>query len=65
MTGSYQDQNGNKRYFTEVVVDNLQFLDSKKSGQVNGQVSDTQTPQSDTEDPFSDFGDEIEDNYLD
>ena len=28
-TRSYDDQNGNKRYVTEVVADNVQFLDTK------------------------------------
>lgn len=67
-SGSYQDKNGNKVYFLEVVADNVQFLENKKSGQISGQVSDTQTPQSDTEDPFADFAEEIsieDDNYLD
>ena len=30
-TRSYDDQNGNKRYVTEVIADNVQFLDTKAS----------------------------------
>ena len=68
---SYTDKENNKRNLTYVVADNVEFLENKKSGQVTGQVtgqqSGTQTPQSDTEqvDIYSEFGDEIDDNYLD
>lgn len=34
-TGSYDDKNGNKVYTTDVVVDSIQFLDSKESHQSN------------------------------
>ncbi len=30
-TRSYDDQNGNKRYVTEVIADNVQFLDSRSA----------------------------------
>ena len=63
MTGSYTDQNGNKRYFTEVVVDNAQFLDSKKTEKP---ANNLQTTAND-EDPFADFGEQInieDDNFL-
>lgn len=63
MTGSYQDQNGNKRYFTEVVVDNAQFLDSKKTEKP---ANNLQTTAND-EDVFADFGEQInieDDNFL-
>ena len=29
-TGSYEDKDGNKRYTTDVIVDRLHFLDTKK-----------------------------------
>jgi single-strand DNA-binding protein len=64
MTGSYTDQNGNKRYFTEVVVDNAQFLDSKKTEK---SANNLQTDVNDTEDVFADFGEQInieDDNFL-
>jgi single-strand DNA-binding protein len=63
MTGSYTDQNGNKRYFTEVVVDNAQFLDSKKTEKP---ANNLQTDVND-EDVFADFGEQInieDDNFL-
>lgn len=34
-TGSYDDKNGNRVYTTDVVVDSIQFLDSKESHQSN------------------------------
>lgn len=45
-TRSYDTEMGQKRYVTEVVADNVQFLDSKKDGQQSGQVGG---PQSGTE----------------
>lgn len=71
-TRSYDDQNGQKRYVTEVVADNVQFLDTKaeremresRGGNMNQTPYDFQ-PDMDIrttdikEDPFKDFGDEI------
>jgi len=37
-TRSYDDQNGNKRYVTEVVADNVQFLDTKASREQRSQT---------------------------
>lgn len=34
-TRSWDDQNGNKRYTTEVVVDNIELLDSKRESQAS------------------------------
>ena len=79
-TRNYEDQNGQKRYVTEVVADNVQFLDTKasreqrmnnNSNNVNpynlGETSNTSTTANDIpEDPFKDFGEEIkiEENDL-
>ena len=77
-TRSYDDQNGQKRYVTEVVADNVQFLDTKASREQRSNSSDInpynlseaeapQTPANDIpEDPFKDFGEEIkiEENDL-
>ncbi|MEG2321877.1 MAG: single-stranded DNA-binding protein [Bacilli bacterium] len=71
-TGSYTDKEGNKKYTTDIVAENVTFLDSKS--QTKG--SDTTTPydfQKPTNDinvngdPFADFGDSvaIDDNFLD
>ena len=71
-TRSYDDQNGNKRYVTEVVADNVEFLGSKKDGN-NTTISNDQEPTPydfkdedvpNTTDvdsnPFEDFGSSIE-----
>ncbi len=72
-TGSYDAQDGSKRYTTDIVCDNVTFLGSK--GDNNGGTynnnnynapsdsfnePDTNMPTSDiSEDPFKDFGSEI------
>lgn len=70
-TRSYDDTDGKKRYVTEVVADNVQFLDSKGSGNVATTSTPEPTPydfasQSEPKttdvknDPFADFGNNIE-----
>lgn len=74
-TRSYDDQNGQKRYVTEVVADNVEFLGSKNSGNGNASTSnnagaeptpyDFATPsepkKTDVDsNPFADFGSSIE-----
>ncbi len=77
-TRTYDDQNGQKRYVTEVVADNVQFLDTKaqreqranSSNEINPyNLSEAEAPQTTNdipEDPFKDFGEEIkiEENDL-
>lgn len=77
-TGSYTDKDGNKRYTTDVVADNIQFLDSRRSAEqrtsaptpYDYQDAPTQSaPQNNVDiadDPFADFGDNvsIDDNFL-
>lgn len=73
-TRSYDDQNGQKRYVTEVVADNVQFLDTKAAREQRIKTSQTEdinpynldkkednkVDMSDIpEDPFKDFGEEI------
>ncbi len=68
-TGSYDAQDGTKRYTTDVVCDNCTFLGSKNSdsnSSYNGNAStnfseaEQSMPTSDiSEDPFKDFGEEI------
>ena len=71
-TRNYEDQNGQKRYVTEVVADNVQFLDTKaareqranNSSDINPyNLSEAEAPQTRAsdipEDPFKDFGEEI------
>lgn len=75
-TGSYDDKDGNKRYTTDVVADNVQFLESKSQSQsrMNNDVTpydyQDMAPSNDVsveEDPFADFGDSvsIDENFLD
>jgi len=74
-TGSFTDKEGNKRYTTDVVADNVQFLDSKRqnntaSNSTPYDYEEAPAPSNDVnidEDPFADFGDNvsIDDNFLD
>ena len=72
-TGSYDAQDGSKRYTTDVVADSIQFLGTRGSSQNTNDVTpyDYQdAPVNDVsveEDPFADFGDSvsIDENFLD
>ena len=71
-TRSYDDTDGKKRYVTEVVADNVQFLDSKGSRDASAPTSAPEPtpydfasqPEPKTSDvkndPFADFGNNIE-----
>ena len=72
-TRSYEDNDGQKRYVTEVVADNVEFLGSKNSSNnsSNGSNNEEPTPYDfgDTKEPkgtdvdsnpFADFGSSIE-----
>ena len=63
-TGSYTASDGTKRYTTDVVVENVEFLSTKKVKPAQEQVSEQVEKQTDI---FADFGEnvEIEDNFLD
>ncbi len=74
-TGNYTDKDGNKRYTTDVVTDNVRFLESKaqseaRASQDSSTPYDFEAPSNDVSvdnDPFADFGDSvsIDDNFLD
>lgn len=79
-TGSYDGQDGQKRYTTDVVADNVQFLESKAQSQSRSTDMNFNAPEPSpydyqessnnvnvSEDPFADFGDSvsIDDNFLD
>lgn len=76
-TGSYDGQDGQKRYTFEVVADSVQFLESRGQSQArmastnNGPTpydyQDNTNNVSVNDDPFADFGDSvsIDDNFLD
>lgn len=72
-TRSYDDKDGQKRYVTEVVADNVEFLGSKNSSNTNSNGShneeptpydfgDVKEPKGTDVDsnPFADFGSSIE-----
>ena len=72
-TRSYDDADGKKRYVTEVVADNVEFLGSKASSQQGGNSSSSneeptpydfggseQTTTAVDSNPFADFGSSIE-----
>ncbi len=78
-TGSFDDKDGNKRYTTEVVVENVYFIESKgqSQGRSMGMESSASVSPYDyqnnvptgmnvEEDPFADFGDSvsIDDDFL-
>ena len=73
-TGSYDDKDGNKRYSTDVVLEQFQFVDPKgqKGNMDNVSPYDYQNDMNQTNDinvendPFADFGDSvsIDDNFL-
>ena len=76
-TGSYDAQDGSKRYTTDVVLDQFHFIESRaqREASTNNAVSDSVSPYDYQEsndvsvenDPFADFGDSvsIDDNFLD
>ena len=77
-TGSYDGQDGNKRYTMDVVADSVQFLESRAQSQSRGQSNSNEPSPYDYQndstnnlnvdnDPFADFGDSvsIDDNFLD
>ena len=79
-TGSYDDKDGNKRYTTDVVLDQFHFIESKAQRAAyssNDESSNDVSPYdyqdapvndiSVENDPFADFGDSvsIDDNFLD
>lgn len=72
-TGSYDDRDGNKRYTTDVALDNFEFVEGRNSRQSDdGGFSepspyDYQKSVSVENDPFAEYGDSvsIDDNFLD
>ena len=61
-TRNYDDKDGKKVYVTEVVADNVQFLESKGQRSANSDVEyNNNAPTTDVSDePYIDFGDTIE-----
>jgi single-strand DNA-binding protein len=75
-TGSFDDKEGKKRYTTDVVADNVEFLESKAQAQSKTEVPtpyDYQNKENPTnnvsieeDNPFAEYGEEvtIDDNFL-
>lgn len=60
-TRNYDDKDGKKVYVTEVVADNVQFLESKGQKSSSSDVEYNNAPTTDVSDePYIDFGDTIE-----
>lgn len=70
-TGSYEKENGDKMYTTDIIVNRLEFLESKpKDNRPEPEYNedDSSITREEESDPFSDFGEQItiEDNsFLD
>lgn len=63
-TGSYTAGDGSKRYTTDVVVENITFINSKKS--TSERKESEQVTTNEQSNPFADFGENItiDDNFL-
>ena len=70
-TGSYDDQNGNKRYTTDVQLENFEFVEGKKDAQASTETDSPYNYQDEgvsvQDDPFAEYGDSvsIDDSFLD
>ena len=73
-TRNYDDKDGNKRYTTDVALDNFEFVESKNARAQSSDDSynepspyDYQDSVSVENDPFAEYGDSvsIDDNFLD
>ena len=67
-TGTYQDKSGNKRPTWIVIAEHVQFLENKQTAKNIENASNNKQDaavQDEQVDIYSEFGDEIEDNYLD
>lgn len=71
-TRKYQTQNGDTRYITEVVAENVQFLDSKSNSNANTMqytADETQNQNMQThnevQDPFAEMGDIVQKDNSD
>ena len=52
---NYDNQEGKKVYVTEVIVQNIEFLETKSN-----KKEETPVPEETTSDPFKEFGEELE-----
>ncbi len=64
---SYETQDGNKRYVTEIIADEVEFLDRAPGSNSGGDTSHNESASSKGSEPFgsaNEFGDTIEDEEL-
>lgn len=59
-TGSYTNRDGQKVYTTDVVVEEVEFVESKKSGSGNGDGGRTAPPPATSDDGFMNIPDGID-----
>ena len=60
-TGSYTDKDGNKRSTTDVVLENLEFVETKKKEKSNSEIiKDVMEDKDPFENVFEEFGEQIE-----
>ena len=70
-TGSDDDQNGNKRYTTDVQLDNFEFVEGRKDAAASAESDSPYNYQDEgvsvQDDPFAEYGDSvsIDDSFLD
>lgn len=57
---SYDDKNGSKKSVTKVIVEDLEFLDTKRKSSAETSVTQAENATEDKEDPFADFGEEVQ-----
>ncbi len=60
-TGSYEDKDGNKRYTTDVIIEEITFIGSKKDNRPDPEYTGVEihNETSKENDPFEDFGNEV------
>lgn len=65
-TGSYEKENGDKVYTTDIIVENITFLDKKKDGRPEPEYTGPVVEQQKETDPFAELGEQVDmDNFLD
>lgn len=72
---SYEDKDGNRRYMTDIIAENVTFLESKKDSRPEPEcyeptpqeAANRKSPYDFQSDPYADFGENvtIDDNFLD
>lgn len=66
-TGSYEKENGDRVYTTDIVVEEITFVGSKKDERPEPEETGPSVNATPEDDPFAEFGETvtIDDNYLD